>query len=316
MGIAGGAMAATGGGTALAYSSAISAARAACDPSLSAVIPTRFGDLEYAEAGGGAPLLMIHGTGGGFDQGLLFTRELLAKGYRIIAPSRFGYLRSSFPSDPSSANQADAFVELLDQLHIDRIAIAGGSAGALSAIEFAVRHPERCAALLPIVPASYTPDSEAVTADNPPAGVEAGMALLRSDFLFWCGTAVAADLMVGTLLATDPALLKVVDAAEAERAREILRGILPVSRRAEGLFNDALLAGHPAPSALETIAAPTFAISAEDDRFGTAKAARHIAATVPGARLTVFPSGGHIWLGHDRDLFDQIDAFLTEIGYV
>lgn len=316
MGIAGGAMAATGGGTALAYSSAISAARAACDPSLSAVIPTRFGDLEYAEAGGGTPLLMIHGTGGGFDQGLLFTRELLAKGYRIIAPSRFGYLRSSFPSDPSSANQADAFVELLDQLHIDRIAIAGGSAGALSAIEFAVRHPERCAALLPIVPASYTPDSEAVTADNPPAGVEAGMALLRSDFLFWCGTAVAADLMVGTLLATDPALLKVVDAAEAERAREILRGILPVSRRAEGLLNDAQLAGHPAPSALETIAAPTFAISAEDDRFGTAKAARHIAATVPGARLTVFPSGGHIWLGHDRDLFDQIDAFLTEIGYV
>jgi 2-hydroxy-6-oxonona-2,4-dienedioate hydrolase len=258
---------------------------------------------------------MIHGTGGGFDQGLLFTQELLAKGYRIIAPSRFGYLRSSFPSDPSSANQADAFVELLDHLHIDTIAVAGGSAGALSAIEFAVRHPDRCAALLPIVPASYTPDSEAVTADHPPEGLPAAMSPLRSDFLFWLGTVVASDLMIGTLLATDPALLKTVEAAEAERAREILRSILPVSRRADGLINDAQLAGHPAPSALETITTPTFAISVEDDRFGTAKAARHIAASVPDARLTVFSSGGHIWLGHDRELFDQIDAFLTEIGY-
>ncbi|UJW85011.1 alpha/beta fold hydrolase [Devosia sp. SL43] len=315
LGIASGALAATGGGTALAYSSAISKARVACDPSLSTIIPTRSGDLEYADAGSGTPLLMVHGTGGGFDQGLFFTRELLAKGYRIIAPSRFGYLRSSLPPDPSSANQADALVELLDHLHIDRIAVAGGSAGALSAIEFAIRHPDRCAALVPIVPASFTPDSEAITADNPPEGIPAAMALLRSDFLFWIGTAVASDLMVGTLLATDPALLKTVNAAEVARAREILRGILPVSRRADGLINDAQLAGHPAPSALESITAPTFAISVEDDRFGTAKAARHIAATVPNAQLTVFPSGGHIWLGHDHELFDQVDAFLTEIGY-
>jgi hypothetical protein len=50
MGIAGGALAATGGGTALAYSSAIGKAEAAVDPSLSTVIPTRFGELEYAEA--------------------------------------------------------------------------------------------------------------------------------------------------------------------------------------------------------------------------------------------------------------------------
>lgn len=116
---------------------------------------------------------MIHGTGGGFDQDLLFTRQLLAEGYRVIAPSRFGYLRSSLPTDPSSIRQADAYVDLLDHLQIDRVAVAGGSAGALSAIAFAVRHPARCAALLPIVPASYTPDAAAVTADNPPAGVAA-----------------------------------------------------------------------------------------------------------------------------------------------
>ena len=143
MGIAGGALAVAGGGTAWAYSTAMAKAQAACDPSLSTVVSTRFGDLEYAEAGNGKPFLMIHGTGGGFDQGLLFARRLVTLGYRVISPSRFGYLRTTFPDDPSSANQADALAELLDHLKIDRIAVAGGSAGALSAIEFAVRHADR-----------------------------------------------------------------------------------------------------------------------------------------------------------------------------
>ena len=85
--------------------------------------------MEYAVAGSGPPLLMIHGTGGGFDQGLLFTEKLAAHGVRVIAPSRFGYLRSSFPADHSSEAQADAFVALLDHLKLERVVVAGGSAG-------------------------------------------------------------------------------------------------------------------------------------------------------------------------------------------
>lgn len=315
LGIAAGVLLAGGGATAYSYRSAMERARARVAPGLSHVIASRFGDLEYAEAGAGMPLLMVHGTGGGFDQGLMFARRLTDMGYRVIAPSRFGYLRSHHPADPSSANQADAFADLLDHLGIGKVAIAGGSAGALSAIEFAVRHPERCAALLPIVPASYTPDRDAVTSDNAPAGVEAATVLLRSDFLFWGALSTMARAMIGTLLATDPALLDSVAPEEAARAYEILWSILPVSARADGLINDARLAGHPAPSALDRIVAPTFAISAEDDRFGTARAARHIAASVRGARLTIFPTGGHIWLGHDAEVFIGIDRFLKEIGY-
>jgi len=109
----------------------------------SSTITTRFGVLEYAVAGSGPPLLMIHGTGGGFDQGLRFAHALKRLGHRIIAPSRFGYLRSDFPADPSLANQADAFAALLDHLAIDRLAVAGGSAGALQATVFALRPPAR-----------------------------------------------------------------------------------------------------------------------------------------------------------------------------
>ncbi len=96
----------------------------------SQVLQTRWGGLEYAVAGdaSGPALLMIHGTGGGFDQGLRFADALVARGMRVIAPSRFGYLRSDFPVDPSLAEQADALAALLDHLGIARIVVAGGSA--------------------------------------------------------------------------------------------------------------------------------------------------------------------------------------------
>ena len=111
-------------------------ARAQADTRLfgqSTVIDTSAGVLEFAEAGDGPPLMMIHGTGGGFDQGLLFGAALREHGFRIVAPSRFGYLRSAFPDDASPAHQADVLVELLDQLGIDRLPVVGGSAGALMA---------------------------------------------------------------------------------------------------------------------------------------------------------------------------------------
>jgi len=312
LGIGAGAIAAGGAATALSFDAAMSRARAAISPELSTVIPTRHGDLEYAEAGSGVPVLMIHGTGGGFDQGLRFAHPLVERGYRVIAPSRFGYLRSSFPAEPTSVNQADVLVDLLDHLGIDRIAVAGGSAGALSALEFAARHPDRTAALLPIVPATYVP-GRTLSQTQPPQ-IEAAMALLRSDFLFWMALNILPDLMIGNILATDPALLKSVSPEEAARGRDMLWSLLPVSERADGLMNDAMLAAAAAPSDLAAITAPTLTISVEDDRFNTAAAARHIAATIPGARSIIYPTGGHIWLGHDADLFGAIDSFLTEIG--
>lgn len=298
----------------MAYSSGIAKARALVAPELSKVIPSRFGDLEYAEAGAGTPFLMVHGTGGGFDQGLFFAKRFSEAGYRVIAPSRFGYLRSAFPEDPSSENQADAFLDLLDALHIDKIAVAGGSAGALSALAFAIRHPTRCAALLPLVPASYVPRDTPVQS-VPPDQMQMAMAALRSDFLFWLAIVTVPDLLTEALLATKPALVKAADSTEQARARHILDAILPVSRRAEGLLNDARLAGNPAHMAIETITAPTLAVSYEDDGFGTAAAARYIGERVPGARAHIFPDGGHIGIGHDAESFALIDGFLREIGY-
>lgn len=314
VGAVGAGVAVAGGAVAAAYGSDIARARALVSPELSKVIPSRFGVLEYAEAGTGTPLLMVHGTGGGFDQGLFFARRFSEGGYRVIAPSRFGYLRTAFPEDPSSENQADAFVDLLDTLEIGKVAIAGGSAGALSAMAFAIRHPSRCAALLPLVPASYVPRDTPVQS-VPPDQMGMATAALRSDFLFWLAITTLPDLLTEALLATKPALVKASDPTERARARHILRAILPVSLRADGLLNDAKLAGNPAPMPIETITAPTLAVSYEDDGFGTAAAARYIGKRIPGAGVHIFPDGGHIGIGHDAESFALIDGFLKKIGY-
>ena len=67
----------------------IAAARAAAG---GVVVQTRCGQIEYQEAGSGAPLLVVHGSGGGHDQGMAFAGAMARQGIRVIAMSRFGYL--------------------------------------------------------------------------------------------------------------------------------------------------------------------------------------------------------------------------------
>jgi pimeloyl-ACP methyl ester carboxylesterase len=311
LGLLAGATALAAGATRRAFARDIARARAGTE-GRSEAFASRFGTMEHAVAGSGPPVLMVHGTGGGFDQGLAFAEPLAAAGWQIIAPSRFGYLRSDFPSDPSSENQADAFVDLLDHLGIDRVPVIGGSAGALSAMAFAIRHPDRCAALIALVPAAFAPNRPPPRPPN--AAAQAIIAYgLRSDFLFWLGMTTAEDAMIGTLLATDPALVHAASPAEQARIRAILHDILPVSDRARGLLNDGKLAGSPEPMALGTIRAPTLALSLADDRFETLDAARHVAASVPGAELVSFPTGGHVWVGRNDEVFAAVEGFLRRL---
>ena len=75
---------------------------------------TPCGPIEYAAIGAGKPVLVVHGAGGGYDQGLDIAKPLVDGGFRVIAMSRFGYLGTPLPIDASAAAQADAHVCLLD----------------------------------------------------------------------------------------------------------------------------------------------------------------------------------------------------------
>lgn len=276
---------------------------------------TSHGAVEFATLGDGEPLLVVHGAGGGYDQGLDFGVPLAARGIRVIAVSRFGYLGSSLPDDASPEAQADAFAALLDHLGIAGCAIAGASAGAPSAMQFALRHPKRCNALLLVVPAAYVPRPDDAPPLLTPATTEFVFnTALRSDFLFWSAIRIAPRALVKGVLATPPGVLDRVDADERARAELMLMRILPVSARREGLLNDARITSSLARYDLEHIMAPTLVTSVADDLFGTYDAARYTAEHIPNARFVGFPSGGHVWLGHRQEHEDRIVAFLRDVA--
>lgn len=278
----------------------------------SVVVSTRCGPIEVQQAGAGIPLLMIHGSGGGHDQGMAWARPLVQQGVRVIAMSRFGYLRTPRPADASPEAQADAHVCLLDALGIDKAAVMGVSAGGPSALQTAIRHPHRVSALVLVVPIAWKPG--AVPDSAPPVSDEKDAWLLRllgSDFLFWTGLHAARDLLVRHVLATPPE--QVAAASEAERARvnDMAERILPVSRRAAGLRDDTRLGKRLGPYALDSIRVPTLVLSARDDGFGTYAAAQYTAGRIPGARFIGFDDGGHLLVGHDAEVRAEIARLLV-----
>lgn len=275
----------------------------------SALAETACGSIEYAVIGAGPPVLLIHGAGGGYDQGLAFGRELAAHGYRVVTISRFGYLRTPLPEDASAEAQADAHACLLDVLGLDQAVVIGAS----SSLQLAIRHPERVSALVLLVPAIYVPRPDDVEAVLVPAGLNwVFETALRSDVLLWAGIRTLRPTLLRTMFATPPELLETADAEEQTRIRRMFDEILPVSARRQGLLNDAAVIGALPRYPLESITAPTLAISVEDDLFGTFEAARYTAEHIPGARFVGFPDGGHLWVGRHRQMLVEIDHFLRE----
>jgi 2-hydroxy-6-oxonona-2,4-dienedioate hydrolase len=273
----------------------------------SVVAQTRCGPIEYAERGKGLPLLVVHGAGGGFDQGLLLGSQLMDHGYRVIAMSRFGYLRTPMPADASAEAQADAHACLLDALGIDRAPVFGVSAGGPSTIQFCLRHPDRCSAMILMVPLAYP----AQAADRLPRRAHLYLErLTQSDFLMWAGTRVLRPTMVETVLGTPVEQVRVAPEAERRRVHGMLDLILPVSSRAKGLINEGAVASALRPLPLERISAPALIASVRDDGYGTYAGAQYTAEHVPGARFIGYFSGGHMLVGHEAEFGSEVLRFL------
>jgi len=255
------------------------------------------GDIEYAVGGGsGPPVLVVHGSGGGFDQGELLARAALGDGWRWIAPSRFGYLRSTLRDGATFDDQADAYACLLDHLGIARVAVVALSHGGPSALLFAVRHPRRVSSLT-LISAGVAAQDGAAQQQASRQG-DALTAIFQQDWRYWLFTKVLRKTFLG-LMGVDSAVAAALTTEQRRLADEVIDGMNPVSRRAAGTRFDNRAA---MPNRrITAIRAPTLVLHARDDTLQLFDHAEYAAAHIPGARLVAFDRGGHLLLAVERD---------------
>lgn len=268
---------------------------------------TASGMVEYAERGEGEPLLAVHGAGGGWDQGLVIAGPLAAAGYRVIAPSRFGYLGTPLPADASVAAQAAAHRDLMDVLGVARAPVVGVSAGAPSTLELAIRYPDRVSAVVLMVPAAWHPT-------EPGPAKQAALPayffrVIESDFATWALLRFGWRRMLD-LLGAPRALLDAAGERERARLKELTGTLLPVSARREGIRNDARMVAKLPRPAIESLQPPLLTVSAPDDRLDTAPGARWLAEHAPDGRYVELSSGGHLMVGQADRAWEAVLAFL------
>jgi len=112
--------------------------------------------LHYHEAGSGEPVVLLHGGGPGASAWSNFGRNLpvFADEYRTLLVDQPGFGQSDKPEVTGQyfTFSADALVNLLDTLGIERVHLVGNSLGGGTAVRFALRHPSRAARLVLMAP--------------------------------------------------------------------------------------------------------------------------------------------------------------------
>jgi pimeloyl-ACP methyl ester carboxylesterase len=101
--------------------------------------------LHYFEAGagGGTPLVLVHGLGArGEDWGAMMP-ALAASGFHVYAPDLLGYGRSPKPNvDYSVSLEEQIVVQFMQAMHVPRADVGGWSMGGWIAMKLALDHPE------------------------------------------------------------------------------------------------------------------------------------------------------------------------------
>ena len=254
-------------------------------------ISLSYGDMSYVDKGNGEVILSVHGIFGGYDQAFDTCKDF-ASGYRILAPSRFGYLGSDMLGSGTPAEQAIAYAELLDRLGIDKVYLLATSAGGSIAIRFALDYPERTKGLILYCSAM------------PPAAKPANYAEYAGPPAFLCND-YAMFLM-------NP-LFEPVMGMDAST----IYSMLPVGERKAGVILDASItnpdmARNYDSYIIEDLQVPTLILHAKDDKLVSYADVEKAWDRFPNSTLVSFETGGHLMVGHEEEVKDAVMAFVKE----
>lgn len=250
-----------------------------------------YGDMTYVDSGEGEVILSVHGIFGGYDQAYDTCKDFCSD-YRIIAPSRFGYLGSDVSVDGTPAKQAEAYVELLDKLGIDKVYLLATSAGGSIAIRFALDYPERTRGLIlycSAMPLVEKPKKFAEYA-GPPA--------------FLCNNYVMFLLspMFEPIMGMEPSTVY---------------SMMPVNDRKDGVVLDASItnpdmARNFEDYPIEDLQIPTLIFHAKDDKLASYNDTARAVSRFPNCTFVSFESGGHLMSGHGEEIKKAVCDFVKK----
>lgn len=255
----------------------------------STVLPSPLGDIEFKRGGAGLPVLVIHGSGGGYDQGELIATTILGDSFEWIAPARFGYLGSTFREGATFDDQAKVYAFLLDYLGIEKVAVLAMSHGGPSALLFAALYPERVSSLT-LLSCGVAASSDADQAEANQKG-DALTMIFKYEILYWIvRTFLRKQLM--RLMGVSDTVIASLTTQQRILVNQIIDYTAPVAPRYVGVAFDNKAA--MPNERVATICAPTLIIHATDDALQLFHNAECSAAKIPGSRLLSFDRGGHL----------------------
>lgn len=251
-----------------------------------------YGKLTYIDEGEGEVILSVHGIFGGYDQAYENVKSRFGKN-RIIAPSRFGYLGSTVKEEGTSKEQAKAFNELLDTLKIDKVFVLGASAGGTPAIRFALDYPDRVKGLIlfcSAMPVHEKPEKY-LKYQAPPKPFLSNYAMYLIS-----------------------PLMPIVMGMSASTAKDIM----PVAERKKGVILDGEIINPDMERnfedyPIEELKVPTLIVHSEDDNLSSYKKVEAVKHRFPDLTLCSFPDGGHMMVGHGKEIDKALDAFINKL---
>ncbi len=266
----------------------------------STIIQTASGPIEYAEIGKGPAVLVSHGTPGGYDGPLAVLKLTHAedRGFHYIIPSRPGYLRTPINVGRTPEEQADAFAALLDALNIQKAAIIAESGGGPAALQFALRHSERCSAL--VLESALVRNYRGPTPRLP----STAFAAYFRDLLFY----LFQDAGIAPYQAKNPSDHLITPLARAE-----LYGVMPYWSRRVGTKNDLVQEQRLNDWPLDKITCPTLILQGTADQSAPSADAEYAHTQIATSELVELPGADHMMsITRHRKVDDLITAFLRE----
>jgi pimeloyl-ACP methyl ester carboxylesterase len=266
----------------------------------SSMMDTALGPVEYVDVGDGPVVISAHGILAGYDQALECLRPLVDMGFRVIAPSRPGYLRTPLIKDMSPIGQADFLAALLDALKIDQAAaLIGLSGGGPTAIQFAVRHAARLKSLVLMCAVTHR-----IEPNQPDEHLD--LRLLRqgiqSDLQMWLAVqGVLLTLPLAAPMRNDARVHLLADPELMAWYRRVIWGVFPSSIRREGTLIDEGHINTLEDLPLEKINLPTLVAHGTADTLVPYEHATYAAARIPGAKLLTGERGEHAFFVSQKE---------------